>query len=73
MGLAAKNGILIVEFANQLRDQGRVFCEALLEGADVCLHPIVNTGSPPSRAPCYRFFSSAPPHPRTQSLSVPSR
>jgi multidrug efflux pump len=42
--LAAKNGILIVEFANQLRDQGRGFREALLEAADVRLRPIVMTG-----------------------------
>ena len=44
VGLAAKNGILIVEFANQLRDQGRAFQEALLEAADVRLRPIVMTG-----------------------------
>jgi multidrug efflux pump len=44
VGLAAKNGILIVEFANQLRDQGKAFREALLEAADVRLRPIVMTG-----------------------------
>jgi multidrug efflux pump len=44
VGLAAKNGILIVEFANQLRDQGREFRAALLEAADVRLRPIVMTG-----------------------------
>jgi multidrug efflux pump len=44
VGLAAKNGILIVEFANQLRDQGKEFREALLEAADVRLRPIVMTG-----------------------------
>ncbi len=44
VGLAAKNGILIVEFANQLRDQGMEFREALLEAADVRLRPIVMTG-----------------------------
>ena len=31
VGLAAKNGILIVEFANQLRDEGRDIREAILE------------------------------------------
>ncbi|MEJ2320778.1 MAG: efflux RND transporter permease subunit, partial [Gammaproteobacteria bacterium] len=44
VGLAAKNGILIVEFANQLRDQGKAFHDALLEAADVRLRPIVMTG-----------------------------
>lgn len=44
VGLSAKNGILIVEFANQLRDQGRAFQDALLEAADVRLRPIVMTG-----------------------------
>jgi multidrug efflux pump len=44
VGLAAKNGILIVEFTNQLRDQGREFREALLEAADTRLRPIVMTG-----------------------------
>jgi len=44
VGLAAKNGILIVEFANQLRDEGREFSKALLEAADVRFRPIVMTG-----------------------------
>jgi len=44
VGLAAKNGILIVEFANQLRDVGKEFREALLEAADVRLRPILMTG-----------------------------
>jgi len=44
VGLAAKNGILIVEFANQLREKGRPFRDALLEAADVRLRPIVMTG-----------------------------
>jgi len=44
VGLAAKNGILIVEFANQLRDEGKGFDAALLEAADVRLRPIIMTG-----------------------------
>jgi multidrug efflux pump len=44
VGLAAKNGILIVEFANQLRDAGREFSEALLEAAHVRFRPILMTG-----------------------------
>jgi multidrug efflux pump len=43
VGLAAKNGILIVEFANQLRDAGREFDAALREAAEIRLRPILMT------------------------------
>ncbi|APE31819.1 multidrug transporter AcrB [Halomonas aestuarii] len=43
VGLAAKNGILIVEFANQLRDRGMAFREALVEASVTRLRPIVMT------------------------------
>lgn len=43
IGLAAKNGILIVEFANQLRDQGRAFEDALEEACLARLRPILMT------------------------------
>eukprot|EP01093_Parvamoeba_rugata_P001914 TRINITY_DN123_c0_g1_i7.p1 TRINITY_DN123_c0_g1~~TRINITY_DN123_c0_g1_i7.p1 ORF type:complete len:1037 (+),score=224.97 TRINITY_DN123_c0_g1_i7:22983-26093(+) len=44
IGLAAKNGILIVEFANQLRDTGMAFEDALRRAAAQRLRPIVMTG-----------------------------
>lgn len=44
IGLAAKNGILIVEFTNQLRDAGMHFEEALRRAASLRLRPIVMTG-----------------------------
>ncbi len=44
VGLAAKNGILIVEFSNQLRDAGHSFREALVEASSIRLRPIVMTG-----------------------------
>lgn len=44
IGLAAKNGILIVEFANQLRDAGMEFEKALRTAASQRLRPIVMTG-----------------------------
>ncbi|MEM1391199.1 MAG: efflux RND transporter permease subunit, partial [Pseudomonadota bacterium] len=44
VGLAAKNGILIVEFANQLRDEGQEFYAALKEASLARLRPIVMTG-----------------------------
>mgnify|MGYP001186469169 FL=1 len=43
VGLAAKNGILIVEFANQLRDKGMEFNTALKEAALTRFRPIVMT------------------------------
>lgn len=43
VGLAAKNGILIVEFANQLRDEGRNVRDAIVEASSVRLRPILMT------------------------------
>jgi multidrug efflux pump len=43
VGLAAKNGILIVEFANQLRDAGRDIGQAIREAAKRRLRPILMT------------------------------
>jgi multidrug efflux pump len=43
VGLAAKNGILIVEFANQLRDEGRRIHDAIVEASAVRLRPILMT------------------------------
>lgn len=44
VGLAAKNGILIVEFANQLRDRGIEFNTAIVQAASQRLRPILMTG-----------------------------
>ena len=43
IGLAAKNGILIVEFANQLRDRGTEFKEAVIQSAKTRLRPVLMT------------------------------
>ncbi len=43
VGLAAKNGILIVEFANQLRDEGMAIRDAIVEAAGTRLRPILMT------------------------------
>ena len=43
IGLAAKNGILIVEFANQLRNEGKNIQDAIMEASLVRLRPIVMT------------------------------
>ncbi len=43
IGLSAKNAILIVEFAEQLRDQGRSIADAAIEAAELRLRPILMT------------------------------
>jgi multidrug efflux pump len=43
IGLAAKNGILIVEFANQLRDRGEEFIEAVVKASTTRLRPVLMT------------------------------
>jgi len=44
VGLAAKNGILIVEFINQLRSEGMPFEEAVIEASVLRFRPIAMTG-----------------------------
>jgi multidrug efflux pump len=43
IGIAAKNGVLIVEFINQLRDQGVEFEEAIIEASAIRFRPVIMT------------------------------
>ena len=43
VGIAAKNGVLIVEFINQMRDGGMEFMDAVAEGARIRFRPVVMT------------------------------
>jgi HAE1 family hydrophobic/amphiphilic exporter-1 len=43
MGLAMKNGILLVDYANQLREGGRSARDAILEAGPVRLRPVLMT------------------------------
>ena len=43
LGLIAKNGILMVEFANQLRDEGYNVRDAILEGSILRFRPVLMT------------------------------
>jgi multidrug efflux pump len=60
VGLAAKNGILIVEFINQLRDQGMEFRDAILEASSIRLRPIIMTGITTAAGSLPLIFSSGP-------------
>ena len=43
IGIAAKNGVLIVEFANQLRDRGLEFIDAIVQASVTRLRPVLMT------------------------------
>lgn len=43
IGISTKNGILIVEFINQMRDQGMAFMDAIYSAAEVRLRPVLMT------------------------------
>ena len=43
IGISAKNGVLIVEFINQLRDEGIEFTKAIIDGARIRFRPVVMT------------------------------
>jgi multidrug efflux pump len=43
VGIAAKNGVLIVEFINQMRDQGMAFKDAIVEASRIRLRPVIMT------------------------------
>jgi multidrug efflux pump len=45
IGLITKNGILIVEFANQQQERGMAFLDSIIEGASTRLRPIVMTSA----------------------------
>ncbi len=43
VGLITKHGILILEFTNQLREEGKEMVDALVEAAELRLRPILMT------------------------------
>ncbi len=58
IGMAAKNGILIVEFTNQMRAQRMSFYHAVLYAAEVRLRPIVMTAITTAAGALPLIFSS---------------
>jgi multidrug efflux pump len=45
IGLITKNGILVVEFANQLREEGREMMDAVIEASTLRLRPVLMTSA----------------------------
>ncbi len=67
IGLAAKNGVLIVEFANQLRDRGVEFMDAIVEASTTRLRPVLMTSL------CSAFGAIPCCSPSVRALRVASR
>ncbi len=60
IGLATKNGILIVEFANQLRDEGKDIEKSIIESTNIRLRPILMTSISTIIGVLPLVFSSGP-------------
>ncbi len=60
VGIAAKNGVLIVEFINQLRDEGYEFTEAIVAAARVRFRPVVMTASATLMGSVPLMFATGP-------------
>jgi multidrug efflux pump len=60
VGLIAKNGILIVEFANKLQERGRDKIQAVIEAAETRLRPILMTTAATVMGHMPLVFASGP-------------
>ncbi|MBW2241667.1 MAG: efflux RND transporter permease subunit [Deltaproteobacteria bacterium] len=70
IGLAAKNGVLIVEFANQLRDRGEEFDKALIDAACIRLRPIVMTSASTTFGALPLLLGSGAGHESRQPIGI---
>jgi multidrug efflux pump len=70
IGLAAKNGVLIVEFANQLRDRGEDFEKALIDAACIRLRPIVMTSASTTFGALPLLLGSGAGHESRQPIGI---
>jgi multidrug efflux pump len=70
VGIAAKNGILIVEFANQLRDEGMSVIEAVKEAASLRLRPIIMTSIAAAFGSLPLVFAAGPGAGSRQTIGV---
>jgi len=70
IGLAAKNGILIVEFANQRRDAGLGLDAAIIEAASVRLRPILMTSIATAAGALPLMLGSGPGSGSRQAIGI---
>lgn len=70
IGLAAKNGILIVEFANQLRDEGLEIRDALIGASKLRLRPILMTSLSTAMGAVPLMFASGAGSASRQTIGV---
>ena len=70
IGLAAKNGILIVEFANQRRDAGLSVQQAILEASGTRLRPILMTSIATAAGALPLMLGSGPGSGSRQAIGV---
>ena len=70
IGLAAKNGILIVEFANQRRDAGLGVDAAIIEAASVRLRPILMTSIATAAGALPLMLGSGPGSGSRQAIGI---
>ncbi|USD36591.1 MULTISPECIES: efflux RND transporter permease subunit [Ferrimonas] len=71
IGMAAKNSILIVEFANQLHQQGRSRLDAAMEAANLRFRPILMTSMAFILGVLPLVLSTGPGAVSRQSISIP--
>jgi multidrug efflux pump len=70
VGIAAKNGVLIVEFINQLRDKGMEFHDAIVEAARIRFRPVVMTAFAATMGAVPLIFAYGPGAESRQALGV---
>jgi multidrug efflux pump len=70
VGLATKNGVLIVDFANQLRDSGMAVESAIRESCRIRLRPILMTAVTTAAGALPLVFSTGPGQETREQLGV---
>ncbi len=70
VGIAAKNGVLIVEFINQMRDQGMPFKDAIVEASRIRLRPVIMTAFAAVMGSVPLIFAEGPGSASRQALGV---